>query len=130
MSDDEVAGQCAQRGLGEDMAHESVVLHDRDLVVVEGGHPGRLLAPVLERVERVITQVRGATSRGDDPDDAASFFHAPSSVRDFISKGTGILSHRRTPPFDLCTLSGCSISTLTHRSPTVRTRRPSWPKRH
>ena len=106
VTDDEVTGQRAQRRLGEDVTHQTVVLHDRDLVVVEGRHAGRLLAAVLERVERVVTEVRDAASGGDDPDDAAGFFHAPSPVRNFISEGTEILSHRRPPLFDLSTLSG------------------------
>ncbi len=108
-----VSGQRAQRRLGEDVTDQTVVLHDRDLVVVEGRHAGRLLAAVLERVERVVTKVRGAATGGDDPDDAAGFFHAPSPVRIFISEGTEILSHNRPPLSDLSTLSGCLIFTPT-----------------
>jgi hypothetical protein len=70
-----------KRRVGEDVAHQSVVLDDRDLLVLEGGHAGRLLATVLERVERVVAEVGDVATRRHDPDHAAGFFHVPSTLR-------------------------------------------------
>jgi hypothetical protein len=57
VANDQVARECAQRRFGKHVTHESVIFYDRYLLIVERGHAGRLLATVLERVERVITKV-------------------------------------------------------------------------
>jgi len=80
MSDDERSGERAQGRVGEDVADEPVVLNDRYLLIVESSHSGGFLPAVLERIQRVVTKVCDASSRSNYPNDAASFFHAFSTV--------------------------------------------------
>jgi hypothetical protein len=75
VANDQVARECAQRRLCKDVTHEAVIFDDGYLLIVERGHPGRLLTAVLERVERVITKVRNRAVRGHNADDATGFFH-------------------------------------------------------
>jgi hypothetical protein len=80
------------------VADQTVVLDDRDLLVVEGSHAGRFLAPVLQRVERVVADVGHVASGGDNGHDAAGFLHAPS-IEWFIDwEGTKTFSHNPPAP--------------------------------
>ena len=68
-------GERAQRRLGKDVADQTVVLDDRDLLVLEGGHAGRFLTAVLQGVERVVTEMGHGAPGRHDADNAAGFFH-------------------------------------------------------
>ena len=58
--------------LGEDLADEAEVASRDDVPVTVGrGDPGRLLAAVLQRVEREVRQARDRVSGGIDPENAA-----------------------------------------------------------
>jgi len=84
VTDDERTGEGAQRGLGEHVADQPVVLDDRDLVVVEGRHARRFLSAVLQGVEGVVAEVRHVTPGDNDADDATGFLHATSTVGAFV----------------------------------------------
>ena len=58
--------------LVEDLADQAeVAARDDVAAAVGGGDPGRLLAAVLERVEREERQARNRVSGGVDPENAA-----------------------------------------------------------
>ncbi len=60
-----------QSTLVEDLGHEAHVLGDGDGLPVAGRDPGRFLAPVLERVQAQVGQVRDRLSGRVDAEHAA-----------------------------------------------------------
>ncbi len=101
MPNDQRSGECAQGRVGKDVADETVVLHDRDLLVVKSGHAGRFLPTVLQRVERVVAEMCHVAPRCNYRDDATSFFHAFSTVGVRSRRGTGTFSHSHPTPWRL-----------------------------
>ena len=84
----------AVHGLGEDVTHESVVLHDRDLFVLKGRHAGRLLTTMLQGKERVVAERRHHLARRHYPHDATGFFHSAFTLRALAGANTDPVSHR------------------------------------
>ena len=69
MPDREVAGERAQVVLAEDLADEPELAARDDLpVAIRGRDPGRLLAAVLERVQREVGQTRNVVPRCVQPE--------------------------------------------------------------
>ena len=71
MTDGEVALQGGQRAPVEGVGDEAHVLHHRDGVAVAHRQPGRLLAPVLQRVETGVGQLGNGLTGSVDTEDAA-----------------------------------------------------------
>ncbi len=81
VANDECAGERAKCRLREDVTDESVVFDDRDLFVLKSRHTGRLLAPVLQGEEGVVTEMGYGAARSDNANNSASLFHDPSTLR-------------------------------------------------
>ena len=71
VADRHVALQRAQLLLVEDLVDEALVAHGHDVAALRRGDAGRLLAAVLERVEREVREPRDLAAGGDDAEDAA-----------------------------------------------------------
>ena len=86
-----LALQRAQLLLVEDLVDEPLVAHGHDVAVLGGGDAGRLLAAVLERVEREVGEPGDLLLRGVDAEDAALV------ARSFASVEEGVLVHEQKP---------------------------------
>ena len=93
VADDERAAERAKGRLVEHVTDQSVVLDDRDLLILKGGHASRLLTAVLQRVERVVTERCHRPPRRHDPHDATGFFHSAFSYGLWAAANTGPVSH-------------------------------------
>src|SRR5665213_1836534 len=94
-ANDERARKCAQRRLGEDVTDQSVIFYHRDLFILKRGHPGRLLATVLEGEECVVTKVC----------DVSPCSNYASNTKGQKGAGHGSsLAHSPTRPFTVTTL--------------------------
>ena len=71
MADRHLALQRAQLLLVEDLVDEPLVAHRHDVAALGRGDARRLLAAVLERVEREVGEPRDLAPRGADAEDAA-----------------------------------------------------------
>ena len=71
MTDRHVPLQRAQLRLVEDLVDQALVAHRHDVPVLAGGDAGRLLAPVLERVEREVGVPSDLAPRRDYAEDTA-----------------------------------------------------------
>ena len=76
MADRDVSAQTGQGGLVEDLGHQAEVLVDGDTGAVADRDPGRLLAPVLQRVEAEVGELRDLFAAGPDPEDSAFVLRA------------------------------------------------------
>src|SRR5262249_57903700 len=65
------AGQCRQADLVEHLRDEAELLLGRDPAAVTDGDAGRLLAAVLQRVQREVGEPRDVAVRRVDAEDAA-----------------------------------------------------------
>ena len=79
----------AQLLLVEDLVDEALVAHGHDVAVLGGRDAGRLLAAVLERVEREVGQPRDLVLRREYAEDAALVTGSFASVEE------GVLVHGR-----------------------------------
>ena len=85
VADRQVAGQRAQVVLLEDLGDEPErALRDDVAAVVGGGDAGRLLAAVLERVEREVREARDVVTGRVDPEDAALVTRAVALVEEWL----------------------------------------------
>jgi hypothetical protein len=69
MPDREIAAQAGQGGFVEDLRHQAEILVDDDAGAVADGHAGRLLAPMLQRIEPVVGELGHIFARGPDTED-------------------------------------------------------------
>jgi hypothetical protein len=98
VTDNERSREGAQRRLRKNVTHQPVIFHDGDLFVLEGSHTGRLLTPVLQGVEGVVTEMGYGAARGDNANNAAGFFHDLSRLRVTRGECTGPVSHKARAP--------------------------------
>ena len=70
VADGHRAGERAQLRLVEDLRDEAEVAQGHDVAVLARGDPGRLLAAVLERVQREVGEAGDVGLRGVHPEDA------------------------------------------------------------
>jgi hypothetical protein len=87
--DGHAALQRAQLLLVEDLVDQPLVAHGHDVAVLGGRDAGRLLAAVLERVEREVGQPRDLVLGGEYAEDAALITGSFASVEE------GVLVHGR-----------------------------------
>ena len=71
VADGHVTLQGGEDALGEDLRDQAHLLVDHDLVAVADGHAGRLLAPVLQRVEAEVGELGDLLVARPHPEDAA-----------------------------------------------------------
>ncbi len=88
--DRHLALQRAQLLLVEDLVDEALVAHRHDVAVLGGRDAGRLLAAMLERVEREVGQPGDLLLRRDDAEDAALVTGSFAGVEE------GVLVHGRS----------------------------------
>ena len=93
MADGQVPGQAGERSLVEDGRDESHLLHHRDALAVAHSHSGRLLAPVLKRVEAIEGELSHPPTGGVDAEDAAGL-----PQRDLMIAALAALDLRRAHP--------------------------------
>jgi hypothetical protein len=71
VADRHVALQGAQALLVEHLVDQPLVAHRHDVAALRGRDPRRLLAAMLERVQREVGEPGDLAPRGADPEDAA-----------------------------------------------------------
>lgn len=78
MPDRDVTTQAGQRRLVEDLGHQAEILVDHHAGAVADRYPGRLLPPVLQRVQPEVGQVGDLLPRGPDAEDTTRVLGAGS----------------------------------------------------
>ena len=86
MADRHVPLQRAQLLLVEDLVDQALVAHGHDVAVLRRRDAGRLLAAVLERVEREVGEPRDLATRRDYAEDAALIARAIAGVEKGFSR--------------------------------------------
>ena len=90
MTDRHLALQRAQLLLVEDLVDEALVAHGHDVAALRGGDARRLLAAVLERVEREVREARDFATGGDYAEDAALIARAIAVFEEGSEEGTRV----------------------------------------